>query len=78
MSAKKYLLGREIVPIPDLEKWATPRLLRFYRATRNFTSRQTDSSPCRYQNELEDLRLYVGKVKELLDKREHVVHKCGK
>lgn len=76
---KIYLLGKEIISDSQLETWATPRLLRYYKSMRKVVigrHRDTDYYPdTRGWTEFPLLQAYVDKLKSMLDKREHVAAK---
>lgn len=59
-------------PLPTLDQlntWATPRLLRFYKANRNYPVRYHDDEQDR---QMEQFYHYLEGIKSILNKREHV------
>jgi hypothetical protein len=70
-----------LVPVNQLEKWATPRLLRYFKAQRKrminmskdeyiFTSNSANS--VEWRERYMTLIAHVSEVKKLLNGREHV------
>ncbi len=73
--SKYYILGQEIIKMTELNTWATPRLLRFYKSIRKLVVGRTRGSF--YENtrewmEFPILEAYIEKVRVLLCTREHV------
>lgn len=72
------VLGKQLIPICDLEKWSAKRLLRFYKSYRGSLIDLRPTSDYHYSEDaqlIKDwtvLQKYVDDVKELLNKREHV------
>jgi len=77
MDSVNYHTVFNVPPLEQLERWATPRLLRFYRVKSILSCKVAHNYAYDYdaKEEINFIVEYVNKIKEMLNKREHVVRK---